>query len=141
MSSASRIRMPYRVPYADTDQMGVVYYANFYVYFERCRNEVLREAGYTYKQMEAEGLMLPVVESHCRHIKPALYDDLLEIEGWFEPERRTQIRARCRVLRGEDILAEGYTIHACMDATSKRPKRIPETMLSFLTSPDDVDAT
>ncbi len=133
--------MPYRVPYADTDQMGVVYYANFYVYFERCRNEVLREAGYTYKEMEEQGLMLPVVESHCRHIKPALYDDLLEIEGWFVQERRTQIRACCRVLRGDEVLAEGHTIHACISSDTKRPTRIPETMMPFLLSPGDDEDT
>jgi len=129
--------MPYRVPYADTDQMGVVYYANFYVYFERCRNEVLRDLGKTNKELEAEGLMLPVVESHCRHIRPAHYDDALVVEGWFTEESRTRIRAHCRVLREDTVLAEGYTIHACLSTQTQRPVRIPDALRSLLeASPD-----
>ncbi|NQZ58345.1 MAG: acyl-CoA thioesterase, partial [Lentisphaeraceae bacterium] len=69
--------MTYRVPYADTDQMGVVYYANFLTYFERVRNEFFRELKYSYRKLEQQGVMLPVVEAHCNYKQPALYDDLL----------------------------------------------------------------
>ena len=57
----------YRVPYADTDQMGVVYYANFFVYFERVRNELLRNMGLPYTTLEADGLMLPVASANCNY--------------------------------------------------------------------------
>ena len=64
--------MTYRVPYADTDQMGVVYYANHLEYFERVRNEVLREAKLPYTLFEDQGVMLPVVEAHCNYKQPYL---------------------------------------------------------------------
>ncbi|MEO0415797.1 MAG: thioesterase family protein [Verrucomicrobiota bacterium] len=117
--------MPYRVPYADTDQMGVVYYANYLVYFERTRNEVLRELDYPYTKIEEEGMILPVIEAHCDYKRPAKYDDLLEFHAWFEEEGKTRVRARCQVKRGDDLLAEGYTIHACLSAETMRPMRLP----------------
>jgi len=122
------ITINYRVPYADTDQMGVVYYANFLVYFERSRNEVLRKLDYPYTRFEAEGLILPVVEAHCNYRRPGRYDDLLDFHAWFEPEGKTRIRASCEVLRGEELLAEGYTIHACLSAATMRPVRLPEIL-------------
>lgn len=120
----------YRVPYADTDQMGVVYYANFLVYFERSRNEALRAIGVTYREMEKEGILLPVIEARCHYHRPALYDDLLEITGWFEPIGRTRVRACCEVRRDETLLAEGHTIHACISADTRRPVRLPTTLIS-----------
>ncbi len=128
----SQAQLSYRVPYADTDQMGVVYYANFLVYFERSRNEALRALGLTYREMEAEGFLLPVIEAHCLYRQPARYDDLLEIRGWFTREGRTRVRACCEVYRGETLLAEGYTIHACLSRETMRPVRLPEV---FLPSP------
>ena len=115
----------YRVPYADTDQMGVVYYANFFVYFERVRNEVLRDMGVTYKELEARGIFLPVLESYCRYLQPARYDDLLEIRGRFECVGRTRVKAHAEVSRDGVILATGYTVHACLSAETGRPIRLP----------------
>ncbi len=120
------ITMDYRVPYADTDQMGVVYYANYLVFFERSRNEILRSLDYPYTRFEEEGLILPVIEAHCNYKRPARYDDLLQIHGWLEVESKTKVRARCEVLRGEELLAEGYTVHACLSAETMRPVRLPE---------------
>ncbi len=74
--------MFYRVPYADTDQMGVVYYANFLVYFERVRNEILRDINYSYSDMGKNGFMLPVIEAHCEYGIPAKYDDYLILRYW-----------------------------------------------------------
>lgn len=125
MNRTKSTELSYRVPYADTDQMGCVYYANFLVYFERSRNEVLRSLGLTYREMEEDGLMLPVVEAHCHYLQPALYDDLLEIRGWFEPASRTRVKACCEVRRGDTLLAEGYTVHACISRDTRRPVRLP----------------
>ena len=122
--------LTYRVPYADTDQMGVVYYANFLVYFERSRNEALRALGLTYKEMETGGVLLPVIEARCHYRQPARYDDLLDIRGWFTLEGKTRVRAHCEVHRGDTLLAEGYTIHACLSAETMRPVRLPEIFLS-----------
>ena len=118
----------YRVPYADTDQMGVVYYANYLVYFERLRNELLRRRGMTYKALEEEGFFLPVVEAWCKYREPARYDDLLRIRGWIEPHSRTRIKICCRVEREEELLAEGYTVHACINRRG-RPERIPSRLV------------
>jgi acyl-CoA thioester hydrolase len=118
----------YRVPYADTDQMGVVYYANFFVYFERVRNEMLRAVGYTYKQMEAEGLRLPVLEAHCDYRQPARYDDLLTIEGVFEVVSPARLRVNCVVRCGDQVLATGHTVHACVSAERNKPVRLPPAL-------------
>ena len=87
--SPAKTTIPYRVPYADTDQMGIVYYANYFVYFERLRNELLRATGVPYRVWEERGLRLPVVEAHAAYIAPARYDDLLEI-----PQMAADIEAR-----------------------------------------------
>ena len=121
-------RMSYRVPYADTDQMSVVYYANFFEYFERVRNEMLRARGYPYKQMEAEGYQLPVIEAHCDYRQPARYDDLLEFIGWAEAISPTRLRVRCEVRRDGELLASGHTIHVCFATKTGRPTRLPPVL-------------
>src|SRR5215213_5603981 len=68
-----------RVRYAETDQMGVVYHSNFFPYFETARAESIRQLGFTYADMEKMGVIMPVVDVHCRYLKPAVYDDLLTI--------------------------------------------------------------
>ena len=123
------ITLPYRVPYADTDQMGVVYYANYLVYFERVRNEVLRACGVTYKQIEAAGILLPVIEAHCEYAQPAAYDDALEIAGWFEFIRPLRIKAHCEVRREGVLLAGGHTVHVVISAMTRKPTRLPPAIL------------
>src|SRR5213078_2473527 len=68
-----------RVRYAETDQMGVVYYANYLVWFEVARADLLRQSGWTYREMEAGGVRLPVIEAHCEYRRPARYDEEIEI--------------------------------------------------------------
>jgi acyl-CoA thioester hydrolase len=122
--------MSYRVPYADTDQMGVVYYANFFVYFERVRNEVLRELGVTYLEFEAGGHQLPVRKAHCDYKAPAKYDDLLTIRGRFEVQPPfVRMEAHCQILRDERVLATGFTEHVCINRDSGRPTPLPETVV------------
>ena len=69
-----------RVRYAETDQMGVVYHSNYFLYFESARAESIRKLGFTYADMEKMGVIMPVVDVHCRYMQPALYDDLLTIK-------------------------------------------------------------
>lgn len=118
----------YRVPYADTDQMGVVYYANYLVYFERLRTELLRESEASYKDIEENGVMLPVIEAICKYKKPAGYDDLLEISGWVEEIKGAKVKICCQVHKADELLAEGYTIHACVDTKTRRPVRAPQSL-------------
>ncbi len=116
----------YRVPYADTDMMGVVYYGNYLTLFERCRNEVMRATGVTYKDMEQrDKAMLPVIEAHVDYSKPARYDDDLTIYGWLAAAGGVRIKVCCVVMRGEELLASGYTIHACVSTENMRPMRLP----------------
>ncbi len=128
----STTEISYRVPYADTDQMGVVYYANYLVYFERVRNEMLREIKIPYTFWEESGYFLPVKESVCHYRRPARYDDLLTFEGRFEIIGSTRLKASCTVKRDTDILAEGHTIHVCVRATDLKPCRFPEFLTEKL---------
>ena len=126
--SNKKTAIQYRVPYADTDQMGVVYYANYLIYFERLRNELLRQSGTPYKIWEQRGIFLPVVESHCRYRNPAFYDDQLRIIGWVDSFGKTRIRIAYRVERGGKLLAEGSTVHACLNRHG-RPVRLPPELI------------
>ncbi|NOY75097.1 MAG: (d)CMP kinase [Kiritimatiellaeota bacterium] len=124
--------MEYRVAYADTDKMGVVYYANYLVYFERLRNELLRDAGLPYAEMEKRGVMLPVVEAVCNYKKAAEYDDLLTISGWVEETGKTHVKICCEVRKNGNLLVSGHTVHVCVDIGTWRPIRFPEFMRSVL---------
>ncbi len=124
-----KTRITYRVPYADTDKMGVVYYANYLEYFERVRNEMLRDANYSYRDMESAGLALPVIEAWCRYRSPAFYDDSLRIHAWFGDCRRTRIKIHCEVVRNRILLADGFTVHACVALNTGKPSRLPAELL------------
>ena len=120
----------YRVPYADTDQMGVVYYGNYLVYFERARNELLRDLGLCYSEIERRGFGLPVLSAHVDYKAAARYDDLLEIRGWLGDLRAIRLRVDCAVYRGDTLLAIGHTVHALVDRTTLRPVKMPADMTS-----------
>ena len=118
----------YRVPYAETDQMGFVYYGKYLTWFERARNELLRALNFTYKEMEARGLGLPVIEAHVNYRIAACYDDELRISAELSWLKLLRMQVFCRVWRGEELLADGYTIHAVMDLHSKKATRLPQDM-------------
>ncbi len=120
------ITTEYRVPYADTDQMGFVYYANYLMYFERGRNELMRAMGFTYRELESLGIGLPVVECNVKYRMPAKYDDVLTIHAEFSEFRKLQLVVSCKVMRGDELLAEGFTRHAFIDLKTGRPVRIPD---------------
>lgn len=122
-----------RVIYGDTDRMGVVYYANYLRYFEAARNEYFRARGGRYRDMEQEGVMLPVIEAGVRYRAPARYDDLLRVDIAITEIRRVSLRFGYRVRRAEDseVLAEGHTVHACVDR-EHRPVRLPDHVRSLL---------
>jgi len=94
-------------------------------YFERCRNELLRAMGHTYRDLESRGIGLPVVEAHVDYKSPAYYDDLLELVGRVDFARGCRIGIRCEVFRDGQILACGYTVHGCVDLKTRRPVRVP----------------
>ena len=118
-----------RVRYAETDQMGIVYYANYLVWFELGRVDLLRSLGLAYSQLEQEHeCILPVIEATCRYKAPARYDDEILIETWPSLLRQSVIKFEYRVLRkGQNgaeptLLAEGETVHVvCDDQLNKKP--------------------
>ncbi len=109
-----------RVRYEETDKMGVVYSGKYFVYFEVGRTELLRSYGYTYRELEETGILLPVVETYCRHKKSAFYDDLLVIRS-TAGLKRSIMRFDYEISRkGEDgIVSSGYTVHAFIKAENK----------------------
>ena len=127
-----KTEIQYRVPYADTDQMGVVYYAHYLVYFERLRNELLREDGLPYYEIEKLGIMLPVIEAVCKYRNPAKYDDMLTFSGWIDEIKGVKIKICCEIRRNGELLAEGYTVHACVDIKTRRPLRPPECLTELV---------
>ncbi len=111
-----------RTRYGETDQMGIIYHPNYYVYFEMGRTEFLREAaGMSYKEMEAAGVMLPLAETHCKYRIPALYDDELIVRTSIKEMTVARIAFLYRLLRVSDgaVLAEGETVHAFTNKNGK----------------------
>ena len=124
-----------RVRYAETDQMGVVYYANYFVWFEVGRTDWLREAGWTYRQMEQDGVSLPVIEAHAEYRRAARYDDDLEVRSTATLLTAVRLRFDYEIRRAadEEPLVTGHTIHAAMDR-SGRPCRLPQAVRELLAS-------
>ena len=118
-----------RVTYAETDAMGIVYYANYLRWFEMGRTELIRNLGFPYKKLEEEGIYLPVSEVFCKYLVSARYDDLLIIETSVDFLRRASIQFRYRILRKEDgrELVTGKTLHAFIDREGRIIK-IPQLL-------------
>ena len=120
--------MTYRVPYADTDQMSVVYYANYLEYFERSRTEMLRDAGLPYSELEKQGYFLPVAEATCKYRASATYDNLLTFRSYFVEARGVRLTIATEVWNEDKLLVEGSVVLACVGA-NKRPVRVPQFMI------------
>jgi acyl-CoA thioester hydrolase len=117
-----------RVRYAETDQMGVVYYANYLVWFEVGRADLCRKLGFAYREMEREdGLYLIVAEARCRYKAPAHYDDEIEVRTRLRELRKRVLIFTYEIYRqpDEELLAEGETVHVITDRHG-RPRALPE---------------
>jgi len=123
-----------RVRYAETDQMGVVYYANYLVWFEVGRTELLRSLGWSYREMEHEGIGLPVIESSCLYHRPARYDDELEIrtKGTLLSAVRMQFDYEIMRNPGGELIVSGRTLHAAVNGHG-RPARLPARVRGLFT--------
>lgn len=113
--------------------MGVVYYANYLAWFEVGRSNHLRDKGMTYREIEKRQLFLPVVEAHCRYVKPAHYDDVLEIttRATLPNRARVHFEYEIRRVEGGDLLATGSTQHVAVN-TDRKPRRLPEDVTALL---------
>lgn len=118
--SVSRIR----VRYAETDQMGVAYHANYFVWFEVGRTDWLREVGLTYRQLEADGLFLPVIDARCEYRASARYDDDLDVRTTARLVSPVRVGFDYEITGPAGRLATGATVHATLDRHG-RPMRVP----------------
>lgn len=123
-----------RVRYAETDQMGVVYHSNYFLYFESARAESIRQLGITYAGLEKMGIVMPVVEVHCRYLRPAVYDDLLTIKTTLK-----ELPADHKIVFHQEIfneknklVAAGRIILNFMEAKSMKPANMPLQLLEKL---------
>lgn len=125
-----------RVRYAETDQMGVVYHSNFFPYFESARAESIRQLGFTYADMEKMGVIMPVVDVHCRYLRPAKYDDLLTIKTMLkELPTHHKIEFHHEVFNEQnELLAVGKIILYFMEAKTMKKTIMPEQLLNKLQS-------
>jgi acyl-CoA thioester hydrolase len=120
-----------RVRYAETDQMGVVYHANHFIWFEIGRVELMRQLGFAYRDMEREyGCFIPVVDARCRYKAPARYDDEIIVRTHLKKVRESIIHFGYELVRASDgeVLAEGETTHMILDAKMKTAS-LPASML------------
>lgn len=126
------VRTELRVLYGDTDCGRVVYYATYLRWFEAGRAELIRARGITYRDVEERfGVMLPVTEAHASYRAPARYDDLVAVETSVAEVRRASVRFEYRILRGDEVLVTGHTVHACVDLDG-RVRRMPPELLQRL---------
>src|SRR6266581_6260996 len=114
-----------RVRYAETDRMGLLHHANYLVYFEQGRTELLRTLGYSYKDLEDQGYLLVLTKCEVRYRSPARYDDLLTLRTSVERTTLVKIEHRYELLRDGLILAEGETTLGCVDREGK-VQQLPE---------------
>jgi acyl-CoA thioester hydrolase len=122
-----------RVRYAETDQMGVAWHGHYLAWFEVGRTDLLRREGITYRELEAGGLRLPVIGTEVKFLRPALYDDLLEIRTTLAGMGGARVRFHYEVHRPgtEGPLATGTTEHAAVDGRG-RPRRLPDDLRRLL---------
>ena len=120
------------VRYAETDRMGVVYYANYLVWFEVARTEFLKSRGVSYRDLEEKkNLHIMVVESQCKHRYPATYDDIITIETWIAKMKNVSMSFEYNVFSNGKLIAEGKTGHVVTNREGK-PVKIPQSLKAKL---------
>jgi acyl-CoA thioester hydrolase len=124
-------QMIYRVPYSETDAMGRVYYAHYLTWFERARTEMLRAAGFTYRQMEAIGVYLPVRECAVRYLGFGEYDDEIELITWITSLRRARVEIATLARKQGKPITVGAVELVCVGADGK-PREFPATIAEVL---------
>ncbi len=125
--------LTHRVAYYETDTMGYVHHSNYVRFFEIARTEMMRAAGLSYADMEASGVMMPVLEAHCRYHRPARYDDVLTLKATVRetPVTRIHIDYEITNAQGQPVCT-GSTSLAFVDAATRKPRRAPEEFVQKL---------
>lgn len=122
-----------RVRYQETDNMGVVYYGNYFTWFEIARTEYFRTLGIVYRKLEEKGVYLMVASASCQYKSPARYDDILRIESWVPEARNTSMKFAYNIFRDNTLLASGESVHVATNK-SGRPVRLPQELKSLFTA-------
>ena len=123
-------QISFRVRYGETDQMGVVYHGNYAQYLEMGRVEWLRALGFSYKKMEEEGVMLPVISLQINFKKSAVYDDMIRVVTTLKKRPSVKIEFEYKIYNeADEILAEAHTVLAFIDMATKRPMKCPDIIL------------
>ncbi|MGI6478069.1 MAG: acyl-CoA thioesterase [Salinivirgaceae bacterium] len=123
----------YRIRYADTDQMGVVYYGKYALLYEIGRVELMRSVGITYAEMEREGTLMPVIEMNLKYIRPLRYDDVVTIKTILSETPAATIVFHHEIYDSKNVLCnEGYVKLCFVDTKTRRTKRIPYDVLNKL---------
>lgn len=117
-------RSTVHVRYAETDMMGVVYHGNYLAWFEVGRTNLLREHGLVYRDLEAQGYLLPVIEVGAKYLRPALYDDEITVITTLAEKPLLRIRLDYEVKRGDELLVTGFTVHSFINKKGE-PVRPP----------------
>jgi acyl-CoA thioester hydrolase len=125
---------PARVRFADTDAQGIAHNAAYLVWFEVARVEYLREFAGGYQALRNRGIEALVLESFCRYRTPAGFDDELAIHCRCLGLRGARFRFEYAITRGEELVADGHTEHACVDAETMRPTRVPAWLVEAISS-------
>lgn len=124
--------LKYRVLYAHTDKLGVVYYGKYFEYFEAGRSDMLRKLGYPYKELERENISLPVIESHCQYLSSAKYDDVLIIKSSLKELPTVRIKIEYEIFLSDNLVVTGYTMHAFVNSLNLKPVRPPEDFVNLI---------
>ncbi|MCX7833473.1 MAG: acyl-CoA thioesterase [Ignavibacteria bacterium] len=124
----------YRVLYAHTDMMGVIYYAKYFEYFEAGRNDLLRNLNYPYSLLEQKGYALPVIETSCRFFLPGKYDQLLKIVTMMKNVPSVRLKLDYEIYNENTLLVSGYTIHSFVSVRTLRPIKPPEDFMQLIKS-------
>ncbi|MCX6147653.1 MAG: thioesterase family protein [Candidatus Kapabacteria bacterium] len=122
----------FRVRYADTDKMGVVYNGNYLSFFETGRTELMRNFGLPYVEVENAGYLLPLIDSYVKYLNPAKYDDILQIKATLEMESPAKIKFIYNIFTSTSTIAEGFTRHTFVDSNTMKPVRPPKIFTDII---------
>lgn len=123
-----------RVRYQETDQMGYAYHSNYLIWFEICRTEIFDMLGWSYKNVEKDGFLFPVLESNISYKKPAHFDDRLAVYSELYFNNKTRFRVHYKVIRDRNLLATGMTMHAFVREKNRKPCKPPAEFIQKLSA-------
>lgn len=121
-----------RVRYAETDQMGVVYHGNYPAYLEEARTDSFRQFGLTYKELEASGIMMPVLEMKFKFLSPAYYDDIITIKTIISKLPEVRCYFDFEIYKDEKLIGTASVTLVCVDSATRRPVRCPQVYIDRL---------